>query len=132
MGYKSERIEILIRSCVYIYIYGITIGYATNGECENATPHDPFYFNEYQWSYRVGVEHVTNECNTIGWRSAREAVGKPRESAVSNIEFHLSIVSHGREFCDFVEQKKKKGERERERKEKEKKIILIDICIITN
>lgn len=61
-----------------------------------------------------GVEHVTNECNTIGWRSAREAVGKPRESAVSNIEFHLSIVSHGREFCDFpiiygVKKKRKKN-----------------------
>lgn len=49
---KSERIEILIRSCIYT-----RIGCAVNGECENATPHGPFYFNEYQWSatYRVGL-----------------------------------------------------------------------------
>lgn len=45
-GCKSERIEILIRSCIYTS----RIGCAVNGECENATPHGPFYFNEYQWS----------------------------------------------------------------------------------
>lgn len=27
-----------------------------------------------------GVEHVTNECNTTGWRSARKTVGESRQS----------------------------------------------------
>lgn len=34
---------------------------------------------------RVGVEHITNECNTIGWRSARKTVGESRDSSLYRI-----------------------------------------------
>ena len=75
------------------------------------------------WTRNKRVQHDRVEkCSWSSWKAER----------VRCIEYRIPFVDRFTRSGILLLREAKKKKRERERKEKEKKIILIDICIITN